>query len=268
MAEQAGPVEELIRYKKTVLADQRRDSVIRGSIATTIDFFSQRRSQFIKSFDTIRGTGEIPVQKPAAMAYPQISRPLETSPSYDDMQWSTNEKGKDVDIETSSMDFGHEVKHLVVPQHLTLKERLKHFTFAWYAFTMSTGGVAFTLSVLPNRFAGLTGLGTVIFVLNLFLFTFVTTTITARFIIHPGTFTHAFTNPHEGFFFATFWLTLATMITNTTAYGIPNSGPWLITALRIAFWVYTTLVTLVAIFYYHVLFTVKKLVSIYPPSNP
>ncbi|KAF4628369.1 hypothetical protein G7Y89_g9788 [Cudoniella acicularis] len=81
-----------------------------------------------------------------------------------------------------------------------------------------------------------------------------------RFILHPGTLTHALTNPHEGFFFATFWLSLATMVTNTTAYGIPNSGPWLITALRVTFWVYTVCTTLVAIFYYHVLFTVKKLV--------
>lgn len=75
------------------------------------------------------------------------------------------------------------------PTSLTFKQRLKHFTFAWYAMTMSTGGVAFTLSVLPNRFSGLTALGTGIFVINLFLFTFVTIAITTRFIIHPGTFT-------------------------------------------------------------------------------
>lgn len=265
MASQAGPVEELINYKKTVLSDPRRDSVIRGSIATTIDFFSTRRSQFIKSFDTIRDPKNTPIAKPAAMVYPQISRPLEVSSSYTNVQWESNEKGRLGDLEDGSVDSIHDAKHQhqhpPTPEHLTLRERLKHFTFAWYAFTMSTGGVAFTMSVLPNRFAGLTGLGTAIFVANLFLFTGVTITITARFIMHPGTFTHAFTNPHEGFFFATFWLSLATMITNTTAYGIPNSGPWLITALRIAFWIYTALVTLVAIFYYHVLFTVKKLVS-------
>jgi tellurite resistance protein TehA-like permease len=98
------------------------------------------------------------------------------------------------------------------------------------------------------------------FVFNLALFTAITLTVCARFIIHPGTFMHAFTNPHEGFFFTTFWLTIATIITNTTAYGIPNSRPWLITTLRIAFWVYTGCATLVAFFYYHLLFTVKKLV--------
>jgi tellurite resistance protein TehA-like permease len=76
------------------------------------------------------------------------------------------------------------------------------------------------------------------------------------------TFTHTMTNPHEGFFFATFWLSLATMITNTTADGIPNSGPWHLVALRYAFWAYTVCATLLAIFYYHILFPFKKLVII------
>jgi tellurite resistance protein TehA-like permease len=87
-----------------------------------------------------------------------------------------------------------------------------------------------------------------------------TITIITRFILHPGTFTHSLTNPHEGFFFSTFWLSIATVITNTTAYRIPNSGPWLIAALRFTFWTYTVCATLLAIFYYHILFTVKKLV--------
>jgi tellurite resistance protein TehA-like permease len=143
---------------------------------------------------------------------------------------------------------------------VTLKDRLKHSTFAWYACTISTGGVAFVLSVIPSRFDGLTQWGTGIFLFNLFLFTVVTITMCARFYVYPGTFTHSMTNPHEGCFFATFWLSLATMIINTTAYGIPNSGPWLLVALRYAFWAYTVCATLLAIFYYHVLFQVKKLV--------
>ncbi|KUJ15930.1 uncharacterized protein LY89DRAFT_587418 [Mollisia scopiformis] len=163
------------------------------------------------------------------------------------------------DIEVGSIPHDHH-KHEEIAGPLSIKDRLKHFTFAWYASTMSTGGVAFVLSVVPNRFEGLTGLGIGIFIFNLFLFTAVTIAMICRFVIHPGTFTHSLTNPHEGFFFATFWLTIATILSNTTAYGIPNSGPWLITAIRIAFWVYTVCATLLAIFYYHILFTVKKLV--------
>jgi tellurite resistance protein TehA-like permease len=125
---------------------------------------------------------------------------------------------------------------------------------------MSTGGVAFVLSVIPSRFDGLTQLGTGIFVFKLFLFTPVTITMCVRFYVHPGTFTHSMTNPHEGFFFAAFWLSPATMIVNTTEYGIPHSGPWLLVALRYAFWAYTICATLLAIYYYHALFTVKKLI--------
>ena len=82
---------------------------------------------------------------------------------------------------------------------------------------MSTGGVAFVLSVIPSRFDGLTKLGTGIFVFNLFLFTAFTITMCVRFYVHPGTFTHSMTNPHEGFFFATFWLS-----PNTQAFINPS----------------------------------------------
>ncbi|QSZ32398.1 hypothetical protein DSL72_001972 [Monilinia vaccinii-corymbosi] len=161
------------------------------------------------------------------------------------------------DIEMSSKEFQEKEEAI---QTLTFTQRLKHFTFAWYACTMSTGGVSFTLSLLPIESVAIITLGKVMFVTNIALFLIITGLMIARFIIHPGTLKHAFTNPHEGFFFATAWLTLATLMTNTTAYGIPNTGPWIIGALRIAFWAYTVCATILAIVYYHVLFTVKKLV--------
>ncbi|KAH8773321.1 voltage-dependent anion channel [Hyaloscypha finlandica] len=172
------------------------------------------------------------------MVYPQISKPM-------NYQYADKERerfGREIREETikiQSISIDHEKEEAVIGS-VSLRDRLKHFTFAWYAMTMSTGGVAFVLSVIPNRFDGLTGLGTAIFILNLFLFTCVTITICSRFILHPGTLKHSLTNPHEGFFFATFWLSLATMITNTTTYGIPNTGPWIITALRLAFWLVLT----------------------------
>lgn len=261
MSYQAGPIEELIEYKKAVLHDDRRDSRIRGSIQATLAFFSQRRSTFINKFDS-RTAIRDPSTHHSNMANLQNSNPG----PYQQFDQSNVDLGREVlyekDVEVGSIHHGahgHDA-HAEVTGSLSFKDRLKHFTFAWYAMTMSTGGVAFVLSVVPNRFAGLTGLGTAIFVFNLFLFTAITCVMIARFIIHPGTLTHSLSNPHEGFFFATFWLTIATVISNTTAYGIPNSGPWLIDALRYAFWIYTVCATLLAIFYYHVLFTVKKLV--------
>ncbi|CAD6503199.1 BgTH12-02867 [Blumeria graminis f. sp. triticale] len=163
------------------------------------------------------------------------------------------------DLSGAKMNEKHE-DNSIPREGLTLRQRLKHFTFAWYSCTMSTGGVAFTLSVIPNRFPGLTQIGLGLFVINVILFITFTALMIARFIIHPGTLRHAFLNPHEGFFSATFWLTLATMMSNSTAYILPHAGSWLPVVLRYSFWTYTALVTAHAIFYYNILFTHHKLV--------
>lgn len=258
MSGRAGPTAEL---QQPVPFPNRRDSRSRTSIEACLAFFSKRRTTFIQSYDSKTAIRDPKAAGPADsinMAYPQISRPTQSFQDGSDIPG--RQIRKEMDVEVASIDpHKHDEPHVGA---LSMKHRLKHFTFAWYTWTMSTGGVAFVLSVIPTayRFSGLSTLGTVIFVANLFFFTFTTLTICARFIIHPGTLTHALTNPHEGFFFATFWLSLATMITNSTAYGIPNTGPWLITALRIAFWICTVCATLLEIFYYHVLFTVKRLV--------
>ncbi|TGO23585.1 hypothetical protein BPAE_0127g00050 [Botrytis paeoniae] len=164
---------------------------------------------------------------------------------------------EDVDVETGLKELPEKEEPI---QNLTFSERLRHFTYAWFASTMSTGGVAFTLSVLPIESDAILTLGKAMFVINIMVFLTIVGLLIARFTMYPGTFTHSLTNPHEGFFFATGFLTMATMMTNATAYGIPNTGPWLIGALRLAFWLYTIGATFLAIVYYHILFTVKKLV--------
>ncbi|KAF7893924.1 hypothetical protein EAF00_007438 [Botryotinia globosa] len=164
---------------------------------------------------------------------------------------------EEVDVEIGLKEFPEKEEPI---QNLTFSERLRHFTYAWFASTMSTGGVAFTLSVLPIESDTVLTLGKAMLVINIMVFLTIVGLLIARFTMYPGTFTHSLTNPHEGFFFATGFLTMATMMTNATAYGIPNTGPWLIDALRLAFWLYTIGATLLAIVYYHVLFTVKKLV--------
>ncbi|KAF7956116.1 hypothetical protein EAE96_005036 [Botrytis aclada] len=164
---------------------------------------------------------------------------------------------EEVDVEIGLKELPEKEEPI---QNLTFSERLRHFTYAWFASTMSTGGVAFTLSVLPIESDAILTLGKAMFVINIMVFLTIVGLLIARFSMYPGTFTHSLTNPHEGFFFATGFLTMATMMTNATAYGIPNTGPWLIGALRLAFWLYTIGATLLAIVYYHVLFTVKKLV--------
>ncbi|KAI1001295.1 hypothetical protein K3495_g6906 [Podosphaera aphanis] len=177
-------------------------------------------------------------------------------------------QARDMEDQLSSRDASeneddHDEKHQLddTPKRgLSLKDRLKHFTFAWYAATMSTGGVAFLLSVIPNRFPGLTQLGMSLFIMNIIIFFTITVLMITRFCIHRGTFYDAFLNPHEGFFSATFWLSFATMMTNSTAYLVPNTGPWILTVLNYSFWIYTFCVTLHSIFYYNLLFTHPRLV--------
>lgn len=66
-------------------------------------------------------------------------------------------------------------------------------------------------------------------------------------------------HPTESLFFPTFWLSLATIISNIQQYGVPNSGPWLIVVVRIFFWTYSASTFLVAVAQYHLLFTGKPL---------
>jgi hypothetical protein len=40
-----------------------------------------------------------------------------------------------------------------------IRDRLHHFTWAWFTTTMSTGGIALVLGQTPHRFNGLTVIG-------------------------------------------------------------------------------------------------------------
>ena len=105
---------------------------------------------------------------------------------------------------------GHHEKYSI-PQSASLKERLHHFTWAWFACTLSTGGTALLLAAAPYRFPGLTGIGAAIFVLNLGLFLVLTVAILARFVLFAGSFMSSIDNPTESLFIPTFWMSLATV---------------------------------------------------------
>ncbi|KAI9832024.1 MAG: hypothetical protein M1819_004568 [Sarea resinae] len=138
-------------------------------------------------------------------------------------------------------------------------ERLQHFTWAWFTSTMSTGGIALVLSVTPHRFRGLETIGTVVFIFNLVLFTFLCSAITTRFVKYKGTLVQSLTHSSESLYFATFWLSIATIIMGIQRYGVPKTGEWLVTTIRVLFWIYVACAILNAIFQYHFLFTGKPL---------
>jgi C4-dicarboxylate transporter/malic acid transport protein len=138
--------------------------------------------------------------------------------------------------------------------HVTLRERLQHFTWAWFSCTMATGALAAVLHQTPNRFRGLTTVGTIVFIIDIVLFLSFSVLISLRFILRPKSLLASLHHPQESFFFGTFWVSLSLMIQNMAQYGVPSSGPWLVKALEVCFWLYAGLIMLVAILEYQYLF--------------
>ncbi|KAK4447329.1 putative malic acid transport protein [Podospora aff. communis PSN243] len=144
---------------------------------------------------------------------------------------------------------------------LPWRDRLLHFTFAWYTVTMSTSGVSLVLAIAPKRFPGLSTLGLVIFLLDLLFFLFITAAISLRFMLYKHTLRRAFTRPSEALFVPTLMLSLAAIISNIAEYTrlflSPRSGGAISRFLEVAFWSYLVVTFLLSILQYHLLFTVK-----------
>jgi C4-dicarboxylate transporter/malic acid transport protein len=145
---------------------------------------------------------------------------------------------------------------------LGIRERLAHFTWAWYTLTMSTGGLSLLIHAQPHQFPGLRQIGMAVYVINIVLFVLVTSTQIARFCLFPGTFSTSLTHPREGFFFPTFFLSIATLITSTQRYCVPEdpetaraTAGGLLWAIHVAFWVYVVLTTSVAVGQYSYVFS-------------
>lgn len=102
---------------------------------------------------------------------------------------------------------------------ITFKERLKHVTWAWFTLTMSTGGLALLLHSTPHQFRGLDVIGKIVFIGNLCLFTVLLAGITTRFILTPRALRASLTHPTESLFFPCVFLSAATIIANSGAYG-------------------------------------------------
>ena len=142
---------------------------------------------------------------------------------------------------------------------VSIRERLKHFTWAWFSTTMATGSLAVVLNQTPNQFTGLITIGKTVFIVDLVLFCAFTVMIALRFILVPQALSKSFHHPIEAFFFGTFWVSISLILQNTQLYGVPACGPWLVKALELCFWLYGGMIILVAVFEYHVLFHSERL---------
>ncbi|KAL2129902.1 hypothetical protein VTI74DRAFT_7161 [Chaetomium olivicolor] len=146
---------------------------------------------------------------------------------------------------------------------LPWRDRVMHFTFAWYTVTMSTSGISLTLALAPHRFPSLSHIGLAIFLLDLVSFLLITLAIILRFALYARTLRRAFTRPSESLFVPTLFLPVAAMLSNIDEYARLFLSPAQVAVLergflRAAFWAYLALCFVVSVAQYHLLFTAKE----------
>ncbi|KAL2353266.1 voltage-dependent anion channel-domain-containing protein [Cryomyces antarcticus] len=144
---------------------------------------------------------------------------------------------------------------------LSLKERVRHFTWTWFTMTMATGGIANMLYAVPHdlRFPGLYAIGCLFFILNIVLFIFNVLMISARFYLYPSTFKASISHPTESLFVPAAVISYGTILLNVTQYGLEGgkTGYWLHETMYIMYWVYCTLAILLSCGIYLVLWSTQ-----------
>ncbi|KAL5115213.1 hypothetical protein ACEQ8H_006887 [Pleosporales sp. CAS-2024a] len=136
-----------------------------------------------------------------------------------------------------------------------IRERIQHFTFAWFLCTMSTGGLSIALSETPHQFHGLHTMGLMLFCVNVGLFALLTGCMVARAMLYPGHVCKAVAHPGESFFVGSFWLSASVVVGGVQVYGITR-GPgyrWLMDSVHVLYWVYAGVSLANAVLQYFVL---------------
>jgi tellurite resistance protein TehA-like permease len=124
---------------------------------------------------------------------------------------------------------------------------------------MSTGAVAVVLANTPNTFPGLRTIGKIFYVFDLFLFMLFNCLMTMRFIFVPAKLVASINHPVEGLFHGAYWVSVSLILNGAQAYGVPVTGPWLVRALEVCFWIYCAVVFIVGVAQYYVFFQGEKL---------
>lgn len=142
---------------------------------------------------------------------------------------------------------------------VSISERLLHFTWAWYLTTMATGSIGVLLANQPHTFHGLHTIGKIMLIFDLFLFVLISIGLIQRFCRRPELLVRSLRNPYESLFTPAFLLSCSNLLLMIEDYGVPQTGPWLKSAMLILFWIYAACALLMAILLYLDLFTARRM---------
>ncbi|EUC31292.1 hypothetical protein COCCADRAFT_27965 [Bipolaris zeicola 26-R-13] len=139
-----------------------------------------------------------------------------------------------------------------------LRQRVKHFTFAWFLCTMSTGGLAVAIGEAPHQFKGQYHISLTLYLTTLFLFLLFTLLSLFRYHLHTRHFHSAFSLPPESLFTPAFTLSICVLIGGVQTLAITHGPgtPGLLSLIHVLYWIYAAVSLVGAILqYYHLLRT-------------
>jgi hypothetical protein len=198
-------------------------------------------------------------QIPHKNSYELQDRNMEDQRSLGGDETRVNSTASSIHDKEEDLEDGHSQHNLVDindPNRpkVPIRQRLHHFTWAWYTFPMSTGGLSLLIFNQPNQFPGLKEIGLFVYIVNIIIFTTVSALMATRFFLHRGDFKASITHPREGFFFPTFFLAIATIITSTHRYALPENDRQLQWGVQTVYWGYVAVTLLVAVGQYSYVF--------------
>ncbi|EXJ92901.1 hypothetical protein A1O3_01455 [Capronia epimyces CBS 606.96] len=155
-----------------------------------------------------------------------------------------------------------------IPKQLSVRQRLKHVTWAWFTLTMATGGIANVLHHVPYRFPGLYAIGAIFFLLNIVFYVVLWAMMITRFTLYPWTFRASLTHPTESLFVPAFAVSFGTILINIVEYGFGRVGEWLSHAVLVLFWLDAAVAVVLSIAIYLILwstltFTIARMTPIW-----